>query len=43
MAEDEGGLSADIEKMVKNIMEPKHRIIICLEQSTVEWTNTISR
>lgn len=36
-------LKSNIEKMVMKIMEPKHRIIICLEQSTTEWANTLSR
>jgi len=36
-------LTFEIEKMVRDIMRPEHRILICLEQSTVEWANTISR
>jgi GTPase SAR1 family protein len=36
-------LRKDIEEMVVRIMKPKNRIIICLEQSTVEWANTVSR
>lgn len=27
----------DIQTMVRRIMEPPNRIIVCLEQSTVEW------
>lgn len=33
-------LTPKIAKMVQKLIEPKHRIIICLEQSTVEWCNT---
>lgn len=29
--------------MVLKLIEPKNRIIVCLEQSTVEWANTVSR
>jgi hypothetical protein len=29
--------------MAMKLIEPKHRIIVCLEQSTVEWANTVSR
>jgi len=29
--------------MVENVMGPQNRIIVCLEQSTVEWANTSSR
>jgi GTPase SAR1 family protein len=36
-------LRKNIEEMVIRIIKPKHRLIICLEQSTVEWANTISR
>eukprot|EP01101_Sappina_pedata_P002287 TRINITY_DN12531_c0_g1_i1.p1 TRINITY_DN12531_c0_g1~~TRINITY_DN12531_c0_g1_i1.p1 ORF type:complete len:934 (-),score=360.41 TRINITY_DN12531_c0_g1_i1:13-2775(-) len=36
-------LRLDIERMVKELIEPKHRIIVCLEQSTVEWANSSSR
>lgn len=36
-------LKSNIEEMVMKILAPKHRIIICLEQSTVEWANTVSR
>lgn len=36
-------LSQDIERMVYELIAPKHRLIVCLEQSTVEWANTISR
>ena len=36
-------LKNEIEEMVIEIMKPPHRIIICLEQSTVEWANTNSR
>lgn len=33
----------EIMEMVKKLIEPRNRIIICLEQSTVEWANTVSR
>ncbi|EFA76188.1 dynamin like protein [Heterostelium album PN500] len=36
-------LKLEIGDMVKKLIEPKHRIIVCLEQSNVEWANTISR
>ncbi|KAH3742895.1 dynamin family GTPase [Pelomyxa schiedti] len=36
-------LRSEIREMVQRIIEPKHRIIICLEQSTVEAVNTVSR
>ena len=36
-------LSADIQQMVERLMKPANRIIVCLEQSTVEWANTSSR
>ncbi|GAM21736.1 hypothetical protein SAMD00019534_049110, partial [Acytostelium subglobosum LB1] len=36
-------LKTEIGDMVKKLIEPKHRIIVCLEQSNVEWANTISR
>ncbi|XP_049849889.1 dynamin-like protein C [Schistocerca gregaria] len=36
-------LRSDIEDIVMRIASPKHRIIICLDQSTVEWVNTASR
>jgi GTP-binding protein EngB required for normal cell division len=36
-------LKNDITKMVMKLIEPKNRIIVCLEQSTVEWANTVSR
>jgi hypothetical protein len=36
-------LKSEILDMVKKLIEPKHRIIVCLEQSTVEWANTVSR
>ena len=29
--------------MVWKLIEPKHRIIVCLDQSTVEWANSTSR
>ena len=29
--------------MTINLIKPKHRIIVCLEQSTVEWSNSTSR
>jgi len=36
-------LRREIQSMVEELMEPANRIIICLEQSTVEWANTSSR
>eukprot|EP01102_Stenamoeba_stenopodia_P000621 TRINITY_DN10596_c0_g1_i1.p1 TRINITY_DN10596_c0_g1~~TRINITY_DN10596_c0_g1_i1.p1 ORF type:complete len:881 (+),score=221.50 TRINITY_DN10596_c0_g1_i1:184-2826(+) len=36
-------LRKEIEAMVLRIAAPSHRFIICLEQSTVEWANTVSR
>jgi succinate dehydrogenase flavin-adding protein (antitoxin of CptAB toxin-antitoxin module) len=33
-------LTPKIARMVLKLIEPKHRIIVCLEQSTVEWCNT---
>lgn len=36
-------LKNEISEMVRKLIEPKHRIIVCLEQSTVEWANTVSR
>ena len=36
-------LRDDIRRMVLRIAEPRHRVIVCLEQSTVEWANTVSR
>src|SRR5690349_5727949 len=36
-------LSKDISDMVFQLIAPKNRIIVCLEQSTVEWSNTVSR
>eukprot|EP01127_Copromyxa_protea_P016077 TRINITY_DN4719_c0_g1_i5.p1 TRINITY_DN4719_c0_g1~~TRINITY_DN4719_c0_g1_i5.p1 ORF type:complete len:420 (-),score=58.56 TRINITY_DN4719_c0_g1_i5:1350-2609(-) len=36
-------LQRDIEEMVMELIRPPHRIIVCLEQSTVEWANTLSR
>lgn len=33
-------LGEKIQKMVLKILQQKHRMIICLEQSTVEWCNT---
>ncbi|EGC35126.1 hypothetical protein DICPUDRAFT_33855 [Dictyostelium purpureum] len=36
-------LKHEISEMVKKLIEPKNRIIVCLEQSNVEWANTISR
>jgi len=36
-------LKNDIISMVTKLIEPSHRIIVCLEQSTVEWANTTSR
>lgn len=36
-------LRLDIQRMVEKLMAPANRIIVCLEQSTVEWANTSSR
>eukprot|EP01133_Synstelium_polycarpum_P000414 gene414-491_t len=36
-------LKHEISDMVKKLIEPRHRVIVCLEQSNVEWANTISR
>ncbi|KAL6054695.1 putative Interferon-induced GTP-binding protein Mx2 [Balamuthia mandrillaris] len=36
-------LKEEIEKMVQDLMRPSNRIIVCLEQSTVEWANSSSR
>ena len=36
-------LREDIRRMVLRIAEPRHRVVVCLEQSTVEWANTVSR
>lgn len=36
-------LSSEIHDMVMDIIRPPERIIVCLEQSTVEWSNTTSR
>jgi hypothetical protein len=36
-------LRNDIERMVLKLIAPEHRIIVCLEQSTTEWSNTTSR
>lgn len=36
-------LASQIHEMVMDIIRPPERIIICLEQSTVEWSNTTSR
>lgn len=36
-------LQGNIRNMVRRLLEPENRIIICLEQSTVEWANTVSR
>ncbi|KAF2073270.1 hypothetical protein CYY_005432 [Polysphondylium violaceum] len=36
-------LKHEIGEMVKKLIQPKNRIIVCLEQSNVEWANTISR
>jgi hypothetical protein len=36
-------LRNDIVSMVTRLIEPQNRIIVCLEQSTVEWANTTSR
>ncbi|ELP83476.1 hypothetical protein EIN_376410 [Entamoeba invadens IP1] len=39
----EEGLRDDISKMVKELITPPNRIIVCLEQSTTEWANSVSR
>ena len=36
-------LSADIDRMVMQLIKPKHRLIVCLEQASVEWANSTSR
>lgn len=36
-------LKNDILAMVKELIQPPNRIIVCLEQSTTEWANSISR
>eukprot|EP01117_Protostelium_nocturnum_P012903 TRINITY_DN4779_c0_g1_i2.p1 TRINITY_DN4779_c0_g1~~TRINITY_DN4779_c0_g1_i2.p1 ORF type:complete len:736 (+),score=227.12 TRINITY_DN4779_c0_g1_i2:69-2276(+) len=36
-------LKNDIKEMVHKLIAPKNRIIVCLEQSTVEWANSTSR
>ena len=36
-------LKDDILRLVKRLIHPEHRLIVCLEQSTVEWANTVSR
>lgn len=36
-------LRKDIEDMVMKLIAPPHRVIVCLEQSTVEWANSNSR
>lgn len=36
-------LSGDIDRMVVQTIRPSHRIIVCLEQSSVEWANSMSR
>jgi hypothetical protein len=36
-------LRNDIATMVLNLVSPPNRIIVCLEQSTVEWANSASR
>ena len=36
-------LLRDIEAMVVDLIKPQNRIIVCLEQSTVEWANSLSR
>lgn len=36
-------LLRDIESMVMELIKPLNRIIVCLEQSTVEWANSLSR
>jgi succinate dehydrogenase flavin-adding protein (antitoxin of CptAB toxin-antitoxin module) len=37
---DNDPLGAKIEKMVMNLLKAKERVIVCLEQSTVEWCNS---
>ncbi|KAL7718689.1 Dynamin-type G domain-containing protein [Entamoeba marina] len=39
----EEDLREDISLMVKELIQPSHRIIVCLEQSTTEWANSVSR
>ncbi|BFU20479.1 dynamin family protein [Entamoeba histolytica HM-1:IMSS-B] len=36
-------LKEDIDQMVKELITPSNRIIVCLEQSTTEWANSVSR
>lgn len=36
-------LKNEIQDMVMKLIQPRHRLIVCLEQSTVEWANTVSR
>eukprot|EP01105_Mastigella_eilhardi_P002304 TRINITY_DN1282_c0_g1_i1.p1 TRINITY_DN1282_c0_g1~~TRINITY_DN1282_c0_g1_i1.p1 ORF type:complete len:782 (-),score=270.13 TRINITY_DN1282_c0_g1_i1:25-2370(-) len=36
-------LKLEIKDMVRRLIEPRHRFIVCLEQSTVESVNTVSR
>lgn len=36
-------LKSRIQDMVIRLITPQHRIIVCLEQSTVEWANSNSR
>lgn len=36
-------LRSQIQRMSEEVMKQKSRIIICVEQSTVEWANSISR
>jgi GTPase SAR1 family protein len=36
-------LASEIHDMVIDLIRPPERIIVCLEQSTVEWANTSSR
>jgi hypothetical protein len=37
---DNDPLGERIQRMVLNLIKHKHRLIVCLEQSTVEWCNT---
>lgn len=36
-------LRDDISAMVRNLMAPANRVIVCLEQATMEWSNSNSR
>jgi GTPase SAR1 family protein len=36
-------LKYKIQRMAEDVMKQKNRIILCVEQSTVEWSNSLSR